>query len=96
MSGHLVIGNAPNSPVAGRFSGLNQMDLAGTVTLGTPASPPQEFTGGIDITGELTGTLKTDLTTAEAGKTAYYDLRCLSAPGETGPWSEIAAATVAA
>ncbi|MBK8914838.1 MAG: hypothetical protein IPM64_09620 [Phycisphaerales bacterium] len=64
MSGHLVIGDAPNSPVAGRFSGLNQMDLAGTVTLGTPASPPQEFTGGIDITGELTGTLKINGTVA--------------------------------
>ncbi|MBK8914834.1 MAG: hypothetical protein IPM64_09600 [Phycisphaerales bacterium] len=45
MSGHLVIGDAPSSPVAGRFSGLNQMDLAGTVTLGTAASPRQSFSG---------------------------------------------------
>lgn len=42
------------------------------------------------------GTLQTDFTTAEAGKTAYYALRWLSTRGETGPWSEIAAATVAA
>ncbi|MFN0136358.1 MAG: hypothetical protein ACKVS9_09620 [Phycisphaerae bacterium] len=39
---------------------------------------------------------RTDYTTAEAGRTAYYALRWLSTRGETGPWSEIAAATVAA
>lgn len=42
------------------------------------------------------GTLQTNFTTAEAGKTAYYALRWLSTRAETGPWSEIAAATVAA
>ncbi|MBK8913114.1 MAG: hypothetical protein IPM64_00690 [Phycisphaerales bacterium] len=42
------------------------------------------------------GTLQTDFTTAEAGQTAYYALRWLSTRGETGPWSEVAAATVAA
>jgi hypothetical protein len=42
------------------------------------------------------GTLQTDFSTAEAGQTAYYALRWLSTRGETGPWSEIAAATVAA
>ncbi|MFO0836885.1 MAG: hypothetical protein U1D55_00035 [Phycisphaerae bacterium] len=40
--------------------------------------------------------LQTDFTTAEAGQTAYCALRWLSTRGETGPWSEIAAATVAA
>lgn len=33
---------------------------------------------------------------AEAGKMAYYALRWLSTRGETGPWREVAAATVAA
>lgn len=42
------------------------------------------------------GTMQTDFSTAEAGQTAYYALRLLSTRGETGPWSEIAAATVAA
>ncbi|MBL8880715.1 MAG: hypothetical protein JNG88_16500 [Phycisphaerales bacterium] len=42
------------------------------------------------------GTLQTDCTTSEAGKTAYYALHWLSTRGETEPWSEIAAATVAA
>ncbi|MFO0840624.1 MAG: hypothetical protein U1D55_19110 [Phycisphaerae bacterium] len=41
------------------------------------------------------GTLQTDFTTAETGQTAYYALRWLSTRGETGPWSEIAAATLA-
>jgi hypothetical protein len=42
------------------------------------------------------GTLQADFTTAEAGQTAYYALRWLSTRGETGPWSEVASATVAA
>jgi hypothetical protein len=42
------------------------------------------------------GTMQTDFSTAEAGRTAYYALRWLSTRGETGPWSEVAAATVAA
>ena len=33
---------------------------------------------------------------AEAGKTACYALRWVSTRGEKGPWSEVAAATVAA
>ena len=31
-----------------------------------------------------------------AGKTAYYALRRVSTRGEKGPWSEVAAATIAA
>jgi hypothetical protein len=44
----------------------------------------------------ISGTLPTDFSTAQAGPTAYYALRSLGTRGETGPWSEIAAATVAA
>lgn len=42
------------------------------------------------------GALQTDFLSAEAGKTAYYALRWVSTRGEKGPWSEVAAATVAA
>ena len=42
------------------------------------------------------GNLQTDFPSAEAGKTAYYALRWVSTRGEKGPWSEVAAATVAA
>ena len=44
----------------------------------------------------LRGNLQTDFPSAEAGKTAYYALRWVSTRGEKGPWSEVAAATVAA
>jgi len=42
------------------------------------------------------GNLQTDFTSSDAGKTAYYALRWVSTRGEKGPWSEVAAATVAA
>ena len=42
------------------------------------------------------GNLQADFTAADAGKTAYYALRWVSTRGEKGPWSEVAAATVAA
>ena len=42
------------------------------------------------------GTLHTNFQSADAGKTAYYALRWVSTRGEQGPWSEVAAATVAA
>ena len=42
------------------------------------------------------GNLQTDFTSADKGKTAYYALRWVSTRGEKGPWSEVAAATVAA
>lgn len=42
------------------------------------------------------GMMQADFSTAEVGKTAYYALRWISTRGETGPWSEIATATVAA
>jgi hypothetical protein len=32
----------------------------------------------------------------DTGRTAYYALRWVSTRGEKGPWSEVAAATVAA
>lgn len=42
------------------------------------------------------GNLQADFTSEDAGKTAYYALRWVSTRGEKGPWSEVAAATVAA
>ena len=42
------------------------------------------------------GNLNAAFTAADAGKTAYYALRWVSTRGEKGPWSEVAAATVAA
>ncbi|MBL8880052.1 MAG: hypothetical protein JNG88_13105, partial [Phycisphaerales bacterium] len=60
------------------------------------ASSPAEsaLPGFRFLSVSTSGTLQTDFSTAEAGKTAYYALRWLSTRGETGPWSEIAAATV--
>ncbi|MGE0481989.1 MAG: hypothetical protein AB7Q17_16125, partial [Phycisphaerae bacterium] len=62
------------------------------------ASSPAESTppGFRFLSISTSGTLQTDFSTAEAGRTAYYALRWLSTRGEPGPWSEIAAATVAA
>lgn len=48
------------------------------------------------LSSGASGTLQTDFATSDAGQTAYYALRWLSTRGETGPWSEVAAATVAA
>jgi hypothetical protein len=42
------------------------------------------------------GNLHAAFTSADAGKTAYDALRWVSTRGEQGPWSEVAAATVAA
>ena len=42
------------------------------------------------------GNLNAAFTAGETGKTAYYALRWVSTRGEKGPWSEVAAATVAA
>ena len=42
------------------------------------------------------GNLQADFSSEDAGKTAYYALRWVSTRGEKGPWSEVAAATVAA
>lgn len=42
------------------------------------------------------GNLKSDFTSADTGKTAYYALRWVSTRGEKGPWSEVTSATVAA
>jgi hypothetical protein len=42
------------------------------------------------------GNLQADFTSEDAGKTAYYALRWVSTRGEKGPWSEVAAATIAA
>lgn len=48
------------------------------------------------LSGSSRGNLQADFPSAEAGKTAYYALRWVSTRGEKGPWSEVAAATVAA
>jgi len=67
----------------------------------TPA-PPLNSTapGGADSYKFLSlssrGNLNAAFTAADAGKTAYYALRWVSTRGEKGPWSEVAAATVAA
>jgi hypothetical protein len=66
-----------------------------------PAPPlPSPGTGGRDsykfVALSSRGALRADFTTADAGKTAHYALRWVSTRGEKGPWSEIAAATVAA
>ncbi|QOJ15579.1 MAG: hypothetical protein HRU75_13430 [Planctomycetia bacterium] len=74
------------------------------VALAAPHDPPPllTFAGEIPagafrfLSVNARGTLQADFTTAEAGQTAYYALRWLSTRGETGPWSEVAAATVAA
>lgn len=42
------------------------------------------------------GNLQADFSSEDAGKTAYYALRWVSTRGEKGPWSEVAAATIAA
>lgn len=42
------------------------------------------------------GRLQAGFTSTDAGKTAYYALRWVSTRGDKGPWSEVAAATVAA
>jgi hypothetical protein len=42
------------------------------------------------------GNLNAAFTAADTGKTAYDALRWVSTRGEKGPWSEVAAATVAA
>lgn len=42
------------------------------------------------------GTLHTNFTSANAGKTAYYALRWVSTRGDKGPWSEPTMATIAA
>lgn len=42
------------------------------------------------------GNLHTSFTSEDKAKTAYYALRWVSTRGEPGPWSEVAAATVAA
>lgn len=73
------------------------------VALAAPHDPPPLLTfAGENPAGAFRflsvnarGTLQTDFTTAEAGQTAYYALRWLNTRGETGPWSEVAAATVA-
>ncbi|GJQ31152.1 MAG: hypothetical protein HBSAPP03_30360 [Phycisphaerae bacterium] len=42
------------------------------------------------------GNLKTDFTSEDRGRTAYYALRWVSTRGDKGPWSEVTSATVAA
>ncbi|MGE0481372.1 MAG: hypothetical protein AB7Q17_12965 [Phycisphaerae bacterium] len=74
------------------------------VALAAPGEPPPVLAfAGENPAGAIQflavnsrGTLQADFSTVEAGRTAYYALRWLSTRGETGPWSEIAAATVAA
>jgi hypothetical protein len=63
--------------------------------LPTFARPHAGLPGFRFLSVSTSGALQTDFTTAEAGQTAYYALRWLSTRGATGPWSEIAAATVA-
>ena len=65
-------------------------------------APPLPSSGGSSrdsyrfLSVSSRGNLQTDFPSAEAGKTAYYALRWVSTRGEKGPWSEVAAATVAA
>jgi hypothetical protein len=67
------------------------------VALAAPSDPPPALGAAYRFLAvNSRGTLQTDFSTAEAGQTAYYALRWLSTRGETGPWSEVAAATVAA
>jgi hypothetical protein len=63
-----------------------------------PLNPPGAGGGGSYkfLSVSSRGNLQTDFPSAEAGKTAYYALRWVSTRGEKGPWSEVAAATVAA
>jgi hypothetical protein len=63
-----------------------------------PLNPPTPGAGGLYkfLSVSSRGNLQTDFPSAEAGKTAYYALRWVSTRGEKGPWSEVAAATVAA
>lgn len=67
------------------------------VALAAPHDPPPLLGDAFRfLSVNARGMLQADFSTAEAGQTAYYALRWLSTRGETGPWSEIAAATVAA
>jgi hypothetical protein len=61
---------------------------------GQPAPPLGDSYKFLSVSSR--GNLQTDFPSAEAGKTAYYALRWVSTRGEKGPWSEVAAATVAA
>jgi hypothetical protein len=63
-----------------------------------PLNPPAAGDGGAYKFLSLSsrGNLQAGFTSADAGKTAYYALRWVSTRGEKGPWSEVAAATVAA
>lgn len=61
---------------------------------GQPAPPLGDSYRFLSVSSR--GNLQTDFPSTEAGKTAYYALRWVSTRGEKGPWSEVAAATVAA
>lgn len=64
--------------------------------LAAPHQPPSLIGAAFRfLSVYVRGTLRTDSTTAEAGKTAYNALRWLSTRGKTGPRSEVAAAAVA-
>ncbi|MBL9001501.1 MAG: hypothetical protein JNK25_10240 [Phycisphaerae bacterium] len=94
------------SPPAPAVQG-SEVRLAVTPT-GQPAPPlngPRAQSGGPGQGGSDSykflsvssrGNLQTDFPRNQAGKTAYYALRWVSTRGEKGPWSEVAAATVAA
>ncbi len=60
----------------------------------TPAPPLGDSYKFLSLSSR--GNLQADFSSADAGKTAYYALRWVSTRGEKGPWSEVAAATVAA
>lgn len=66
-----------------------------------PAPPPNTpgVVGGGPYSYVITnssGSLRTDFSNAQAGKTAHYLLCWVNARGEKGPWSEPCSATVAA
>ncbi|MFO0837221.1 MAG: hypothetical protein U1D55_01750 [Phycisphaerae bacterium] len=88
----VALAAAGEAPPLARFAGManGEERLANSEENGA-ALPGFRF-----LSVSTSGTLQTDFTTAEAGKTAYYALRWLNTRGETGPWSEIAAPTVAA
>jgi len=67
----------------------------------SPAPPPPDTSAsGRDAYKFLSlssrGNLSANFASQDAGKTAFYALRWVSTRGEKGPWSEAAAATVAA
>ena len=85
------------TPAGGAAPPLNSPRAqSGGPSAGGPGASPQPTDAYKFLSVSSRGNLQTDFPSADAGKTAYYALRWVSTHGEKGPWSDVAAATVAA